>query len=300
MAKPLTSEALLKVPVQRGTVFLEARDYLHAVRGDQGDHMQLVALGYTIAAFDSAASPSGHARTPLASDASPPTLGDEIERVCIALHTSPCTLDAPAFALLEDAIAPRGAAAKRPAPHTQRVWQPARRWAGAALAAACACAVIAVVVAAGASLMKEERTNLPGEAKEELALSTQASRMLSLVLEERRYEKDSFINIPDAHEVAAYADKWEASRRELRNVIAALRQQNLDEADRRSLAEIERDLQTYADGYEQVLSMVRAGTIRSAQEANARVAAFKTFAHRIESNASTMAQRAAMRVQFAT
>ena len=116
-----------------------------------------------------------------------------------------------------------------------------------------------------------------------------------MLLEERRFEKDSFINISDHKQIAAYAKKWDKSRVALANAIAMTRTLDLQNLDRQAIREIESDFGSYVAGNQSVLSEIQGGQIRTAEQANEQLAIYKAAVHRIEANGSAINARAVQR-----
>lgn len=292
MRKSVICEVLLRTPLHHLQGFFNGHEYLRAVAGEDGQFMQLVALGYTMAARDAdlPAAPSSRPAGRRVADAGR-TLQDEVDRVCGHLRARPDELRGPAASQIRRAMNTGPAVATSAWPAALRRVRPALV---ASRSPSLAAAFAAAVVLTGVLSLPVAWHGRPApDAANRLAIGLQASRMLTLLLEERRYEKDAFISIPDDERVAAYTMKWADSGRQLIEAIAALESQPLDESDARDLEQIRRDWQRYVEGCGAVLAQVRAGTIRSTQEANSRVEAYKTFVHAIEARANAMAQKVA-------
>lgn len=132
--------------------------------------------------------------------------------------------------------------------------------------------------------------------QQDLLLSRQAAEIRTLLLEERRYEKDAFINIKDHERGAAYAQKWYESRVALLNTLSRTGELPLSEPDRQAVRNLAADFRLYALGFEQVLSMIRSGRVRSAPEANEQFERYKDAVHRIEAGCAEIQARAQRRI----
>jgi hypothetical protein len=129
-----------------------------------------------------------------------------------------------------------------------------------------------------------------------LALSELASKITSLSLEERRFEKDSFIHIQDPALFSSYEKRWNDSRLALSETIDRAGRIDMTEADRRAIEEIDSDFRAYAFGYERVVAQIRSGRIQTAQQANDALEVYKNAVHRVEANGAAITERAASRL----
>ena len=137
-------------------------------------------------------------------------------------------------------------------------------------------------------------TNRPVE--QDFELSERAARITNLVLQVRRFEKDSFVDLLNRDLSASYAKKWDDSRALLSDAIARTNELNLSEQDRHALRQIATDYRVYVDGYERVLSMIRSGQIRTAQQAIERLSLYEDSAHRMQANSAAINARALRRI----
>jgi methyl-accepting chemotaxis protein len=112
-------------------------------------------------------------------------------------------------------------------------------------------------------------------------LARYASDINVLVLTERRYEKDMFINIADSAKVESYRQKWEDSGKKIDEVIAAAAAMKLTDADRTAVEQIKDNFKAYTDGTASVIKRLGTG-IRSTQEANSAMGEFKAAVHAME------------------
>ncbi len=71
--------------------------------------------------------------------------------------------------------------------------------------------------------------------EQDVELAQRAANIQILVLNERRYEKDAFINFGDETRFSSYLQKWSAAATALARETAAAKQLQLNDADRRTL-----------------------------------------------------------------
>jgi methyl-accepting chemotaxis protein len=81
-------------------------------------------------------------------------------------------------------------------------------------------------------------TNAHRAITNDVQLSQTASVIGQLILNERRFEKDVFINIGDAEVRASYKKKWDAARSSLDENIAVARKLGLAENDKKALGQV--------------------------------------------------------------
>jgi hypothetical protein len=163
------------------------------------------------------------------------------------------------------------------------------RRASRVFAGAIAGALVAVAIFIG-------RDFAPPKSEHLLALNQQAADIVTLVLEERRFEKDSFLNVSDRDRTAAYLSRWLSTKAQLDRAIVHAHALATEENDLRALAAIEDDLRRYADGYRQVSAQMQAGEILSAEEANRRLTIYKAAAHDAEALGAALRASTARRL----
>jgi hypothetical protein len=136
------------------------------------------------------------------------------------------------------------------------------------------------------------------EAASDLAVGRQAEYVTAMLLEQRRYEKDSIINMGDPTVIEAYARQWERARTAMEGSLDALGSANLAREDRQSLTAIRTDSRTYEQGYMDLLAKMREGRVHSPEDANRLLESFKPAAHRAEANGVLLATRAMQRLRL--
>jgi hypothetical protein len=136
----------------------------------------------------------------------------------------------------------------------------------------------------------------PREPDRAVALHQRAADIETLMLEERRFEKDTFLNVGDRAKAEAYLLRWQQTKSLMESAIAAARSLQPDDQERAALANIERDFEAYASGYEQIAGLIRQGAIRSAEEANAHLLVYKASAHRVEDSSAQLRAATAARL----
>ena len=133
----------------------------------------------------------------------------------------------------------------------------------------------------------------------DVQIAQRASKIDLLVLNERRFEKDAFINLGDAGTLAAYKRKWDASKAALGDEIAAARKLELTAEDSKTLDQLGDGFRAYAEGFEKTFERVSSGQLRTTQDANAEFGAFKTAVHGMEDASEALNRSALARVDSA-
>jgi methyl-accepting chemotaxis protein len=133
----------------------------------------------------------------------------------------------------------------------------------------------------------------------DVQLAQTASIIGQLILNERRSEKDVFINIGDAGVRASYKKKWDAAKSSLDERIAAAGKLDLTENDKKVLGQIGDGFRSYVDGFERTYARIESGQIKTTQEANGEFAAFKAAVHGMEGAGEELNGMAVARVNKA-
>lgn len=131
----------------------------------------------------------------------------------------------------------------------------------------------------------------------DVQLAQRAAQIDILVLNERRYEKDTFINLADAGKFTSYLKKWSNTRAALLDEFSATRRMELSDSDRHLLAQIESSYNAYTAGFEHTVGMIREHAIKTTQEANDEIAHFKDAVHGTENASEELNHRAIDRVR---
>jgi PAS domain S-box-containing protein len=133
----------------------------------------------------------------------------------------------------------------------------------------------------------------------DVQLAQTASGIGQLILNERRFEKDMFINIGDAGLRASYKKKWDAAKSALDEQIAAASRLDLAESDEKALGQVGAGFRSYVDGFERTYARIESGQIKTTQEANGEFAAFKAAVHGMEDAGEALNGMAVARVNKA-
>jgi methyl-accepting chemotaxis protein len=134
---------------------------------------------------------------------------------------------------------------------------------------------------------------------DDVQLAQTASVIGQLILNERRFEKDVFINIGDAGVRESYKKKWDAAKSSLNEHIAAARKLDPAENDQKALGQVGDGFRSYADGFERTYARIESGQIKTTQEANGEFAAFKAAIHGMEEAGQELNGMAVARVNKA-
>ena len=133
----------------------------------------------------------------------------------------------------------------------------------------------------------------------DVQLAQTASGIGQLILNERRFEKDIFINIGDAGLRASYKKKWDAAKSALDEQIAAASRLDLAESDEKALGQVGAGFRSYVDGFERTYARIESGQIKTTQEANGEFSAFKAAVHGMEDAGEALNGMAVARVNKA-
>ncbi len=278
----MTSIGMAPAPRAPDQGFVDGSDLLKDLSGDNGEAMRSVAVGYVMAIHDAlrtAPAAGAHAPAP----AVMPTLEQHAQRVEQWLRANPQRRHEVAATLVRAALgAPAAAGAAPPVrlrSGARRSWPAA--WGRAGLLGGTGAA--ALVLALGAVFVRGVPTSATTDPLvRNVAIIEGADNITRLVLEERRYEKDSFLNVGNPDRFARYSAKWSDARTALAGAVAHLAALDLNDADRRMLVDIEGELHEYAQGFDQILADIQNDRIRTPQDANQQFSRFKRPVQRIE------------------
>ncbi len=134
---------------------------------------------------------------------------------------------------------------------------------------------------------------------QDIRLAQQASEIQNLVLQERRFEKDAYINLGDADKLVSYTKKWKDAQAKLMQTIEQSRRLELSAEDAQALDQMAEHLKTYAGGFESTLARIKEGKIQTTQEANTELSKVKTAVHGMESTSDALNERAMARAASA-
>jgi methyl-accepting chemotaxis protein len=133
----------------------------------------------------------------------------------------------------------------------------------------------------------------------DMRLAQRAASVERLVLNERRFEKDMFINLADNQKYTTYRNQWDAAKLALITELAAAGKLALTPDDERNLAALRQGLDAYSEGIEKVSVRIRAGQIKTTQEANGELGVFKEAVHGMENASEALGNAASGRVDGA-
>lgn len=136
--------------------------------------------------------------------------------------------------------------------------------------------------------------------RNDVALITNAGQVQRLALQERRYEKDSFIHIGNEEKVASYQAKWNQTRLDLIEVLQTGKAMAASDELKDYYTEAEEALQTYATGYQSVLQQIQDGRVTETAQANSALGSFKEAIYRLEAKADAIDTYAMSQVEGAS
>jgi len=275
---------------------LSSAALLQYLRCESDSVLELTGAGYVMAVREWMETPRDAARA--AAPEVRARMRSDAAQVKAWLEREPGGVMQPAIASVQLALAGPPAAVPEPA-SVRRGQSRMRAWlvAQSVLAksmSALAAALAVVVVLQHVPVVDRDRAD---SAARDLEVSVQAENIMAMLLEQRRYEKDSIINMSDPPQSDAYARKWNTAHDSMVSTLDALGMLDLTADDAQSLGEIKRDLHQYEQGYLQLLNQMRSGRVHTPQDANRLLEACKPAAHRIETNGLEIAARALRRLE---
>jgi len=107
----------------------------------------------------------------------------------------------------------------------------------------------------------------------------------------RRYEKDLFLNIDDAGKMEGYKKQWSAALEHFRQRGEGMLKLLDSQKDKDAIATINKNISTYAEGFEKVYEKIKSGEIKTPQEANKAIGAYKEATHQSESLTNELADQ---------
>jgi methyl-accepting chemotaxis protein len=120
----------------------------------------------------------------------------------------------------------------------------------------------------------------------DIKLVEEAANVRGETLQLRRFEKDYFINIGAPAEQAEYLSKWSDTRDRLIGKLDVLERVAVRAEDHEVIRMMHRELGNYLAGCTKVMGAVRDGTLKTPQEANAKISEYKEEVRRIETLAN--------------
>ena len=136
---------------------------------------------------------------------------------------------------------------------------------------------------------------LRGDAK----VSEHAARARANVIALRRYEKDFFMNIGSSEKMDKYHEDWNQANKNLTARINDLEKVSTLQHDKDAVNFLKTSLTTYDSGFSKVVSMIKEGKIKTAQEANAALEEVKDAVHKLEKEAKELAEESNKRMSSA-
>jgi hypothetical protein len=137
----------------------------------------------------------------------------------------------------------------------------------------------------------------PPSLRHNLELSNLSRQLVTLVLEERRFEKDSFINLQTLDVFNGYERQWDDRRMSFMALMSRVSKIKMSDQDRLAFEQINRDFQAYTRGYESVVEQIKSGVVQTTRQANEAIGPFKIAVHRIENNGNAIRERAELRLE---
>jgi methyl-accepting chemotaxis protein len=112
-------------------------------------------------------------------------------------------------------------------------------------------------------------------------ISEHSSRARAGVVGLRRYEKDIFLNIGNKEKQEGYLKQWKEQNEHLSARISDLEKAASLPQDKELIKTMKSELAVYSAGFDKVVAMIQAGTIKTPQEGNAAIAEVKEATHKL-------------------
>ncbi|MBI5257866.1 MAG: MCP four helix bundle domain-containing protein [Burkholderiales bacterium] len=160
------------------------------------------------------------------------------------------------------------------------------------LVLACVLLTLAAVTAAGVWGLHSVASTGLQVLDQEVRVAQQTSDIQVLVLLERRFEKDTFINLDDTAKRQDYVKKWQDTRRHLAAAIRELGARPLPAEDVKTLQGITQGFEGYVKGFEATVAQIERGELTTTQAANAEMGKYKQAVHGMESAVEAINDRA--------
>jgi methyl-accepting chemotaxis protein len=135
---------------------------------------------------------------------------------------------------------------------------------------------------------------------QDVQLAQHAADIQSLVLQERRFEKDSFINLADEKKLASYQAKWNGARNKLLETLDAVRKLELTPEDAQAVEQMAKHFEAYSAGFAATVAAIQSGQIKTTQDANTELGKVKEAVHGMESTTDAINERAMARAHSAS
>jgi methyl-accepting chemotaxis protein len=126
-----------------------------------------------------------------------------------------------------------------------------------------------------------------------------AQRSRANINQLRRFEKDAFINIESSEKVTEYSKKWQESYdhcvkrfeviEDLLKKLENGHDAELSKGFKTTVATLRTGLNSYASGFNTVLGKIKSGEIKTTQEANNAIGAYKESIHKLEKDTVQLA-----------
>ncbi|MBI5894432.1 MAG: methyl-accepting chemotaxis protein, partial [Deltaproteobacteria bacterium] len=126
-----------------------------------------------------------------------------------------------------------------------------------------------------------------------------SARARANVLALRRYEKDIFLNIGSKEKEEEYVKKWKEQSEHLSARISDIEKVVELEKDKDLVASMKNNLAAYDSGFNKVYGMIKEGQIKTPQDGNAAIGAYKEQIHKMEQTAKDFADEGNKRMDAA-
>ena len=127
--------------------------------------------------------------------------------------------------------------------------------------------------------------------EDDLKVAQQAILIDNLILNERRYEKDTLINLNDQKALDSYDDKWRDTQTDLTKAIQDAQAMPLSAEEKAQVQLISDDFDKYATAFMEVEGAIHSGKAKTTQEANNLLSVHKDSVREMEATAEAMSAK---------
>jgi methyl-accepting chemotaxis protein len=134
----------------------------------------------------------------------------------------------------------------------------------------------------------------------DVKISQYAERVRAHVLGLRRFEKDIYLNMADKAKHDEYEAKWAEQRELLLQRLGDIDRTAASTEDKEAVAQMRTMFAHYERGFHRVAAMIRAGQVKTPEEANLEITTVKEEIHHLETGATDLAARHFKQAESAT
>jgi methyl-accepting chemotaxis protein len=151
--------------------------------------------------------------------------------------------------------------------------------------------LLLVVATAGYWGMESITTETTTMLRRDYTISQLSDEAKFATLELRRFEKDTELNLDNKSAMNSYQEKWKEQLAILRSKISELKPMVASSDSKELVSSMDQDVDTYARGMGAVVAGINDGSIKTPQQANAKITDVKDEIHRMEAAATDLSDK---------